>query len=377
MTEQINKQCPFCGEYIPINDTQCKYCNENLIEDTQVENSLELNDNSSNSDINENKEPTLSEEPTSEEENLPKKSNNKKMYILITLITFVIGFCVVFGILYYMNKHTDVTIAPKSKPSVPKLGLLNNKNSDNINRAKQLYKDGKTDEAAQIFQDEITASNNPNAYYYLGEIYKDADFTKIAISNYKKALSYKKDFYEPLKRLAEIYVKKSENDVALDYANKALKQKPNDVELLQTLAQIYINTDEEDKLLQTYQKIVSIDKKNHDANYYIAKHFYYKEKYKEAIPYFQNLLNAEFDSDMAYGLALCYAHIEYYSKAIETLNLIIKKDPSEYYEATAAKARLSNMKDYYNATHGKKSSPDERNNRYNDDYRDEAEDALF
>ncbi len=380
MSEQINKQCPYCGEYIPVDDTQCKYCNENLTEATKKEDNVELKDNAPETDTNENSELISSEEQTSDEkeEKLPQKSNTKLIYIVVTIITFIIGFCVVFGVLYYMHKHTDVTIAPNSKKSVaPKLGLLNNKNSGNVEKAKQLYKDGKIEEAAQLFEDAAVASNNPTAYYYLGEIYKDGDFTKIAISNYKKALEYKKDFYEPLKRLAEIYLKKNENDTALDYANKAIKQKPNDTELLQTLAQIYINTGDDEKILQTYKKIVSIDKKNRDANLYIAKHYYYDDKFKEAIPYFQNILNTEFDSDIAYGLAMCYTNIEYYSKAIETLNLIIKKDPSEYYTATAAKSRISNMKDYYNATHGKKPSSSEYNNRYYDDYSDEAEDALF
>ena len=370
MTEQINKQCPFCGEYIPIADDTCKYCGESLVLNENKKTEINRNSNESADKFNDN------------------ISNHKKpilKYILIVLLTFLIGAVVVFAILFIINKNIDVSIIPHETDKIKIPDIIENKPSENIHKAKNLYKEGKKDEAAQLFQEEINSNNNPTAYYYMGEIYKDENFTKIAISNYKNALIYKKNFYEALKRLAEMYQQKGDYNIALDYADKAIKQKPNDLELLKTIAQIHNNLGNIDKVLQTYKKIVQLDAKDYDSNLYLAYHYYDKEEYKQAIPYLTNLLNISYNTQIAYTLAISYSNIEYYTKAIETLDKIIENDPYEYYSATYAKSRLTDMKAYYNATHNKTKSIPNSNKQQTktktapkqENYNEEAENALF
>lgn len=65
--------------------------------------------------------------------------------------------------------------------------------------------------------------------------------------------------------------------------------------------EIYSRQDNTEKLIATHKKIVSIDKKDYSSNYFPAK----------------------YNTDIAYGLAVCYSRIEYYTKAIEVLDLII------------------------------------------------------
>ena len=36
MTEIKNKQCPFCGEYIPLDSEICKYCKESLVNNVET-----------------------------------------------------------------------------------------------------------------------------------------------------------------------------------------------------------------------------------------------------------------------------------------------------------------------------------------------------
>lgn len=36
MTELKNKQCPFCGEYIPLDSEICKYCKESLVNNIET-----------------------------------------------------------------------------------------------------------------------------------------------------------------------------------------------------------------------------------------------------------------------------------------------------------------------------------------------------
>ena len=365
MTKLKNKQCPFCGEYIPVDSEICKYCNESLVDSTGTK------------DTYQDKEKDGIAQ-TDSEDNV-KQTKTGRSYILFVILATIVGAGIVFGIFFVVHRNIDVgfTTNKQAKPHI-----LSKANNDTLAKAKQLYKEGNVDEAAQLFQNEIDLSNDPTAYYYMGEIYRKQGFSKIAISNYNKALEKKNDFYEPLKRLADVYLNKYENDKALEYATKAIKIHPNDIELLKTLAQIYQNMDNGGKLLETYKKITTLDKKDYSSNYYLANYYYQEENYKEAIPYLKNLVNTEYNTDNAYMLAISYSRIEYYTKAIETLDLIIKKDPYEYYSATYAKSRLSDMKDYYNSTHKKtpvKKAPTikPKNETLKNDYTEEAENALF
>ena len=377
MTESMNKQCPVCGEYIPKDSEICEFCGEKFInpsdnEDNQAdEQVLEENPDESETET-QTEEESGGEQNDAEELNLPKQ--NRSIKGLLIAGVFLLAAISVLGVLFFVSKGIDVSIEPQNKENTSSAShsILHGKSSVNIDKAKIMYQDGNTDEAAQLFQDAIDAEANPVAYYYMGEIYREQGFTKIAIQNYKKALDNKKDFYEPIKRLAEVYLSKGDSDTALGYALRGAKQKPKDVELLKTLANIYYNTDDEDNMLKTYKQIASIDKKDYESNRYLANYYYDRDEYKETVPYFNNLLDVEYDTDLAYTLAMCYAKIEYYTKAMEVLDLIIKKDSSEYYRATSAKSRLAEMKADYNAAHGKNSSGNSR-----DEYNDEAEDALF
>lgn len=376
MQEITNKQCPICGEYIPFDTKICPYCCED-ISGQEVATKQDGQNSFENELIKDNIQNKI--DSMDVDEQIGKSNYSFLKYSLIITFVIIFSIAIVFLIFYLVNRNTDVTIIPHDNNSITESKLLEGNMPENIKQAKILYKEGKIDEAAQLFQDEIDSNNNPVAYYYLGEIYRDNKFTNIAISNYKSALEHKKNFYEPLKRLAEIYVQKGENEIALDYANKAIKQNAKDLELLKAFVQIYSNMSKEEELLQTHKKIVQLDKKDYNSNFYLAYHFYNRDNYKEAIPYLKNLLDIAYNTETAYNLAISYAQIEYYTKAIEILDLIINNDPYEYYNATYAKLKLNNMKNYYNATH--KQTSTKKNSRptkqQQESFDNEAENALF
>ena len=64
-------------------------------------------------------------------------------------------------------------------------------------------------------------------------------------------------------------------------------------------------------------------------------------------------MSDHYDTNIAYGLVVCYMKVEYYTKAIEVLNKIIANDSYEYYSATNLKNRLIELRDGYNREHGR------------------------
>ena len=171
------------------------------------------------------------------EEYANDQKRNKIRTILVIVISTIIGLFGTLAILYKIHSSIDVSfnVDKTKKPSVVKDTVRSN---SNIEKAKKLYNEKDIDNAAMLFQEEIDNNNNPVALYYMGEIYKDQDFTKIAIEYYKQSIENKANFFEPNKRLAEVYLSRMEYFDAQIYGEKALEIKPKDLELLKTMVQI-------------------------------------------------------------------------------------------------------------------------------------------
>lgn len=371
MVDIKNKQCPYCGEYIPVEAEVCEYCGENLIPAEHVETEQVETEQYTEEQKNTETETELEKESVVEKYLTEQSSNISKPVIYVTS-ALIVGLLGTLGVLYAVHSGIDTSfnVSKSNKARVPKILKAVKTSNSVIDKAKALYKNKEIDKAAELFQAEIDKNDNAVANYYMGEIYNEQGFKKIALSYYKKANSNKKDFFEPQKRLAEVYLSRAEYDEALSYGESALKLKPNDLEMLKIMADIYDSTGNSDKLLAIYKKIIKINSKDTDANRYLGGYYYRQENYKEASVYINNLLNAEYDTDVAYALVSCYFKMEYYTKAIEVLNKIIDKDSYEYYRASYLKNGAIYLRDDYNAAHGK-------NTISTDDIDDKAENALF
>ena len=342
-----NKQCPSCGEYIPINAIKCDFCNEELVQNDECTEKEDVFVQESVQESIEN-----NEQLSKIEEYANDQKRNKIRTILVIVISTIIGLFGTLAILYKIHSSIDVSfnVDKTKKPSVVKDTVRSN---SNIEKAKKLYNEKDIDNAAMLFQEEIDNNNNPVALYYMGEIYKDQDFTKIAIEYYKQSIENKANFFEPNKRLAEVYLSRREYFDAQIYGEKALEIKSKDLELLKTMVQIYDANSEVDKLIATYVDIVELEPENIIANGFLALYNYRKEDYKTAAVYIANLLDIKYDTDIAYALVNCYVKIEYYTKAIEVLNRIIENDAYEYYRAASIRDYVEELRAGYNRTHGR------------------------
>jgi len=369
MSELKNKQCPICGEYIPIEAQECEYCGEKFVqEDTIPQEELPKDETSP--------EDSADSDNENDETDIETYSGSNPLKVK-WIVAFIVALIVFVGLILFglakIHDGIDLSFGSLSsksihKPSIPKSISVSHKSNKNIDKARELYKNKNTDAAAELFQAEVDSNNNPVANYYMGEIYNDQGYRKIAISYYKAADAAKKDFYEPKKRLAQIYWDIDENDLAMNYAQSAYKIKQKDIELLNLLASMYKYTEDENKLIDIYRKILKIQPKNYDANYYLANYYYKKNDYKTAAVHLANILSDNYNTDIAYGLVMCYVKVEYYTNAIEILNKIIANDPYEYYSATNLKNRVKELREGYKREH----------NRSNvTDLEERVEDALF
>lgn len=324
-----NIQCPVCGEYIPADAIFCEYCGEKIAQEESVP------ENKPNEDY------------------VPE-TNNKVKYIVIAVLIFALAAGLAIFLFHKFSKFNNSFQIYADKPTTKEQPLDNSKSE--LEEGKLLLKEQKYEKAAEIFQKAIDKDNDPTAYYYMGEVYNEQGFSDMAIENYKKAVNNKKNFFEPLLKLALLYYEKGNTTLALEYGESAFKIKQNNKELLTMLAKTYEDMGNSDKAMQLYKKLVAVDPKNYDANYYIVDNLLDNNKYKEAIPYLQNMLKNGYDYDASIGLAVCYIRTEYYTKAIEVLDTVLSKNPYDN-DAYRLKAMAINMRDDYKANQEQQPEP--------------------
>lgn len=373
MAEIKNIQCACCGEYIPADSAVCSFCGEAVSKAMEEE---PKDDNVVQA------EQVNADSAVESEEVSPVDKGEKIHIVVISLLAFICAVGIGFFILDKLNPNITLFNSEEGSQKVSTAIPQSDKSdkaSGGIENAKKLFNQENYDEAAEIFQEEINKNNNPVALYYMAEIYNKRDYTKLAIRYYKKADNEKTNFYEPKKRLAEIYWVNDEDDLAVKYAEEAYKIKSNDVELMDLLFRMYNYSDETDKAIAMCKAIVKIDSKHYNANYYLANYYYKNDNYRETIPYLENLLKAEYNTQLSYTLALCYAHIEYYTKSIEVLDRIIDKDPAEADYASYLKSNVKGMREQYRLEHKpKNSTPKQLNdNSHEKGLESSVEDALF
>lgn len=358
-TKTMKKQCPICGEYIPVESTICEYCGENIAPDNtndveQVEN---VQENESISDNNKD----IKEEP---------KTAKKYFILLVILISIALLWILMFAVMDKYGKSTDTAIYTQDKDNGQQEQTVDKDNNKEIEEAKQYFKEKKYEQAATILEKEIENSQNPTAYFYLGRIYQEQNYTDLAIENFKKAIANKKDFFEPLLELTKIYYNKNNYSLALDYGTSALKIKNNNKELLKILLQIYIDKDDDlDKIFEISKLLVKVDPKNFDANVGAGLYYHKKDNFKTASTYLKQALDVRFERDVALLLARDYMEVEQYTNAINVLDKILSDNPYDY-EAGKMKQEALYQRNLYIQKHNQV----QQNTNTN---QNESEDLLF
>ncbi|WP_144804391.1 tetratricopeptide repeat protein [Maribacter sp. MAR_2009_72] len=159
---------------------------------------------------------------------------------------------------------------------------------------KLLLKTNEHTKATKVFMQLVGLNTvNPEYQYYLGEAKRKDDNVAASIKHYKKAIAIDETHLRSLFQLAKYYTVKQERDKALDYIERGLDLYANDVSLINLKALVLYND---------YQ-------------------------YKNAIPWFENVLELGETKDYVYEkLADSYYHNWEFTKSKDTYKILLGRD---------------------------------------------------
>jgi len=147
-----------------------------------------------------------------------------------------------------------------------------------------------------------------DAYFLKGMAYAEGGDTTRALYNYQKAVDADAEFYDAWVELGNIKAAQGDG-LAEQYYNNALNLDTNNTHALYILSYYYQESGQLEKAIQSYEKLLEKEE-NKNALFNIGYiNMVYLEDYKEAIIYFQRVLNIDEDYNealfnLAYALEL-------------------------------------------------------------------------
>jgi len=124
---------------------------------------------------------------------------------------------------------------------------------------KLLVKTKEFDEARKLFSNLVgTEKENPEYYYYLGEVYNELDQPASSINAYKNAVDKDSTHLRSLFRLGKTFVVKQEKKQALFYINKGLEFYPDDVSLINLKALVLFNDAAYEKAIPWFERVLEL-----------------------------------------------------------------------------------------------------------------------
>ncbi|WP_181163720.1 tetratricopeptide repeat protein [Pontibacter mangrovi] len=181
---------------------------------------------------------------------------------------------------------------------------------------------------------------NEFAFYYKGRVWEETGDTAKAVHNFRLALEQDPDFMEPQRELAAIMVSKGDLEQATAYLLKSKAKAKNDAKLWLTQGRIYEAVQKQDSAILAYRKAVSINDTLSGAQFKLAVFELGQGNNEEALERLEKIYKPyRSDPDYLARLASAYERNGLYSKAMETYQLLLAKDPTAVY-AKRAVARL-------------------------------------
>lgn len=229
------------------------------------------------------------------------------------------------NVLYKLDKFDDalphymeaIKINPNYVDAHYNLGLL-------------LVKQNKTDEALSEFLTTVKIDNeNISAHNQIAKIFYQRNQLEEAIKHLQESLKIDKNDITALQDLGAIFGGKKEFKEAISLLQKALDLNPNHIETISNLGSIFLEQNDLESSLQYHLKLLNLAP-GFDVYYNIGIIYMYKDRCKEAIPYFIEALKIKPNDFAALSnLGTTYLKMDDSEKAIEKYTLAIKSKPDD------------------------------------------------
>jgi len=197
-----------------------------------------------------------------------------------------------------------------------------------IEPAIKAYEKGDYNQAIQLLNQYILQKpNDPEAYFYLGNVFLKKEMLDSAVVQYKKALDLKSKYWQALYQLGYAYYKQKRYDEAKETFESGLKIKERG-EFYNGLGLVQMAKDMLNEADVSFRKAISHDQKNAefhknlgDANFKKGVVVIAIESYQEALKLDSTLV------DVHYNLGQSYLKQMDFNKAMEEFKTVIRLDP--------------------------------------------------
>jgi tetratricopeptide (TPR) repeat protein len=194
--------------------------------------------------------------------------------------------------------------------------------------AVKAYEKGDYDQAVQLLSQYILQKpNEPEAYFYLGNVFLKKEMLDSAVVQYKKALDLKSKYWQALYQLGYAYYKQKRYDEAKETFESGLKIKERG-EFYNGLGLVQMAMDSLKDADLSFRKAISDDPKNPEFHKNLGDVNFKKGVVVIAIQSYSDALALDSTLvDVHYNLGQSYLKQMDFNKAMEEFKTVIRLDP--------------------------------------------------
>lgn len=165
------------------------------------------------------------------------------------------------------------------------------------------------------------------SYYELGLILDETNKKEKALEMYKESVRIKRDYYEANEAIGINLTSQGKFEEAIAFYKGMLKNFPNSYEVYYNIAMLESEIGRYDDAILDFEMAGKIKPDLYMANYNLGKLYFSKCEFEKAIDaYTKILMSTTYGKKGYYQIAICYARIEEYAKAITFLEYAMELD---------------------------------------------------
>jgi len=193
------------------------------------------------------------------------------------------------------------------------------------------------EKAGKLFSDLMAENqNNPEYFFYQGEVFQDLNQLESSIIAFKKAVSIDSTHLRSLFQLGKYYVVRQEKNEAFLYIDKGLEFYESDISLINLKALALYNNNEYEKSIPFFERLIALGEEKKHIYTKLADAYFKEWEFEKAKAIYAILLSIDDKNKDAYfNLARVYSKnkqidsaIYYVKKSIEVQVVTFEKEYS-------------------------------------------------